>query len=509
MTTTTDGTRAPMTVHAFARLVGGLDDAARSVAGALAENPALLAEVPDELLEVFTVALHRAADRSTAAATMTTGRLERQVGSVRGKLVAGRYASTARFLQIEVGMGAPQARAAVARGRDLDTHSTRIADAWAAGAITGGAVRDLTVGVTDVLRRSSRTDTPIARGEALDHLLPIAERGDLDRLHRAVGELRLRIDPDGTTEDALFAFENQTLSIVEAGSMFRVSGWITPEAAAATATVLDTLGRRIADQQLADVAHDPDCESLAVPDDDCSCGARGRAERAAGLRPDQLRALALGELMTDRLSDADLGSHHRVAPHVTVIADLTDAAGPVIGRLQLSGTDDETLLGEHTVDRLLCDADVTRVLTTTAAVPVGSAASGEGSDAVEAVDAPVDAYLAAVAATLEAMARSVLYVGYAERTVSARLRRALEARDGHCVFPGCRAHARRCHAHHVLPWQHGGPTDLPNLALLCPTHHVAVHEGGWTMALRDGATGHEQGCWEFTPPLSRTRRLRP
>jgi len=464
MTTTTDGTRAPMTVHAFARLVEGLADAVRSVAGALAENPTLLAEVPDELLEVFTVSLHRAADGSTAAATLVTGRLERQVGSVRGKLVAGRYASTTRFLQVEVGMSAPQARAAVARGRDLDTHSTRIADAWAAGAITGGAVRDLTVGVSDVLRRSSRTDTPIARAEALDHLMPIAERGDLDRLHRAVGELRLRIDPDGTTEDALFAFENQTLSIIEAGSMFRVSGWITPEAAAATTTVLETLGRRIADQQLADVAHEPDCESLAHADDDCSCGARARAERAAGLRPDQLRALALGELMTDRLSDADLGSHHRVAPHVTVIADLTDAAGPVIGRLQLSGTDGETLLGEQTVDRLLCDADITRVLTTTAAVPVGTAASGEGSDAVEAVDAPVDAYLAAVAATLEAMARSVLYVGYAERTVSARLRRALEARDGHCVFPGCRAHARRCHAHHVLPWQHGGATDLPNLA---------------------------------------------
>lgn len=124
------------------------------------------------------------------------------------------------------------------------------------------------------------------------------------------------------------------------------------------------------------------------------------------------------------------------------------------------------------------------------------------------MDAPVDAYLAAVTATLEAMARSVLYVGYAERTVSARLRRALEARDGHCVFPGCRAHARRCHAHHVLPWQQGGATDLPNLALLCVTHHVAVHEGGWSMTLKAGWTGHEQDCWEFTPPLARSRRLR-
>ena len=67
----------------------------------------------------------------------------------------------------------------MARGRDLDTHSTRVADAWLAGAIPGGAVRELTLGVTDVLRSSSRTDTPVARGEALDRLLPVARAGDV------------------------------------------------------------------------------------------------------------------------------------------------------------------------------------------------------------------------------------------------------------------------------------------------------------------------------------------
>lgn len=101
MTSTDDGTRAPMTVHGFARLVEGLRVAAREVSGALAEDPSLLAEVPDELLESFTLALHDAADATTAAATVVTGRLERQVGSVRGKLVAGRYPSTSRFLQAE------------------------------------------------------------------------------------------------------------------------------------------------------------------------------------------------------------------------------------------------------------------------------------------------------------------------------------------------------------------------------------------------------------------------
>lgn len=530
MTSTTDGTRAPMTVREFVRRAEALHADARALSSALADDPSLLAELPDELLESCTRDLHLAVDAASASATMVTGRLDRRVGSVRGKHIAGRYATTARFLEAETGMSRTQARAVVGRGRDLDTHSTRVADAWAAGLVRGGMIRDLTLGVTDVLRRSARVDTPVARDEALDHLLPLAAAGDQARLSCAVGEMRLRIDPEGTTEEALFAFENQQLSIVEAGSMFRVTGWLSPEAAVATRTVLDRLGRAIADQQLGDVTHDSDCEHLQSPDDECSCGAVDRARRAAGLRPEQLRALALGELMTDRLDDAELGSHHRVAPHVTVIADLTDAAAPLMGRLQTDDDDGEVLLGEQTLDRLLCDSDVTRVITTTAQLtpPSGDAEprtteSSRSADArpeeqraaasLEMADTSSrsagDAYLAAVITTLEAMARSVLYVGHSERTVSARLRRALEVRDGHCVFPGCRARVARCHAHHVLPWQHGGATDLPNLALVCVAHHVALHEGGWTMALRPGVTGHERDCWEFTPPPLRARRLRP
>lgn len=496
MTSTTDGTRTPITVAGLARLVDQARTATRAVATALADDPTLLAEVPDELLETFTVALHQAADSSTAAATVVTGRLERQVGSVRGRLIAGRYASTTRFLQVEAGMSTAQARAIVARGRDLDTHSTRVADAWLAGLLPGGAVRALTVGVTDVLRRSTRTDTPIARGEAFDHLLPLAERGDPDRLNRAVTELRLRIDPEGTTEEAQFAFENQTLSIVEAGSMWRVSGWLSPEAAIATRTVLEAGARQIAEQQLAGVDHDPGCEQVADCTAACSCGATDRARRTAGLRQDHLRALALGEVMTAKLDDAALGSHHRVAPHVTVVVDTSEVAAPLVGRVAVPGHDGDVPLGGQSLDRLLCDADITRVLTTAAA------------DDVEPV-AAANTYLDAVVTTLDAMARSVLYVGRSERTVGARLRRALEIRDGHCVFPGCRARVARCHAHHVQHWRHDGPTDLPNLALLCLTHHVAVHEGGWALTLKPGATGHEQDCWQFTPPLQRSRRLRP
>lgn len=496
-----DATPAPVTVPGFLRLVAHAREAAAAVAAALAADPALLAELSDEALGSAALALHAAVDSVSASATVVTGRLEREVGGVRGKLVAGRYPSTARFLEKEARLSPAAARTAVARGRDLDTHSTRVADAWLAGAIPGGAVRELTLGVTDVLRRSSRTDTPVARGEALDRLLPVAQAGDVRLLQREVAELKLRIDPDGTTEDALFAFENQSLSIVDAGSMFRIAGWLTPETAVATRTVLDAASRQIAQEQIGEVAHDPDCDVPLVPDATCSCGEIDRARRVAGLRHDQLMARALDEVMRGRLDDATLGSHHRVAPHITLVADVTDAAAPVMGRLAVPGTDHDVVVGDQTVNRLLCDADVTRVLTMQGWRGTSGAESGAARSS--------DGFLATVVTTLDALARSVLYVGRSERTVSARLRRALDVRDEHCTFPGCRARVSRCHAHHVLPWQDDGPTELPNMALLCVAHHHAVHEGGWTMRLAAGSSGHERGCWEFTPPPTRRRPPRP
>ncbi|MFV8231493.1 DUF222 domain-containing protein [Mycolicibacterium fortuitum] len=71
-------------------------------------------------------------------------------------------------------------------------------------------------------------------------------------------------------------------------------------------------------------------------------------------------------------------------------------------------------------------------------------------------------------------------VGRATRTISRRLRRALEHRDRCCVVPGCGA-TRGLHAHHIVHWEDGGPTDLDNLVLVCPYHHRLHHRGGITI----------------------------
>lgn len=70
--------------------------------------------------------------------------------------------------------------------------------------------------------------------------------------------------------------------------------------------------------------------------------------------------------------------------------------------------------------------------------------------------------------------------GRARRTISPALRRALMARDQHCVFPGC-TNKRRLDGHHVEHWIENGDTDPENVTLLCRRHHRLVHEGRYAM----------------------------
>ena len=70
-----------------------------------------------------------------------------------------------------------------------------------------------------------------------------------------------------------------------------------------------------------------------------------------------------------------------------------------------------------------------------------------------------------------------LSVGMSSRFASPAQRVALAVRDQGCGYRGCTRAARRCHAHHVIDWRAGGPTDLENLILLCAYHHRMVHLG--------------------------------
>jgi hypothetical protein len=104
-------------------------------------------------------------------------------------------------------------------------------------------------------------------------------------------------------------------------------------------------------------------------------------------------------------------------------------------------------ISSKTVERLACDCSVTRILL--------------GSDSM------------------------IIDVGRAKRVISGPQRKALNARDMGCVWPGCDRPASWTSAHHIDHWIRGGSGDLPNLALLCYRHHWMVHEGNWQIVRGD------------------------
>jgi Domain of unknown function (DUF222) len=98
---------------------------------------------------------------------------------------------------------------------------------------------------------------------------------------------------------------------------------------------------------------------------------------------------------------------------------------------------------------------------------------------------------------------SILDYGWTTRTIPANLWAALVIRDQTCRFPGCDRPPQWCEAHHVQPWEHGGPTAITNLVCLCSRHHHLLHGPGWHARL------HPDGTFEVTAPDGRTRLTSP
>ncbi len=76
-----------------------------------------------------------------------------------------------------------------------------------------------------------------------------------------------------------------------------------------------------------------------------------------------------------------------------------------------------------------------------------------------------------------------LAVGRSYRTATDAQRAALRVMYQTCAL--CDVRFDHCEIHHIIEWEHGGPTDLNNLIPLCGVHHERVHHTGWQIALDD------------------------
>ncbi|MHA7304139.1 HNH endonuclease signature motif containing protein [Arthrobacter sp. TMN-49] len=82
--------------------------------------------------------------------------------------------------------------------------------------------------------------------------------------------------------------------------------------------------------------------------------------------------------------------------------------------------------------------------------------------------------------------QNILNVGRTQRLFTSAQRKILFARDLGCSFPDCTIPAHWTEAHHIIPWQNGGETNIDNAALLCSYHHALLHRSAWTVTLKNG-----------------------
>ncbi len=444
----------------------------------------------------LTTALWAASDRARAAAVHATGEL-----NTSGELLAIGFVSTATWLKKVIRLSDSDARAAVAASRGVRHEFASSWEAWNSHDISGAAFREITVGLTALYKGFPRRQRRDAIAVAEGILIGVARAGTVTDVRRTLGTIRAVVDPDAGMAAMLAAYDDQSLAVHEVGAMFTISGYLTKQAAATVMTTLDLI-------------IDGWYRSGSLPPEDQPTGSGDDDTRTRRRRRPHLMALALAEMARRQLESGDLGSRHEARPHIRLVANVTDIARDLPGELHLPGQGAPSLLPAESVRRILCDADITAVVTGQAAArasaegraPAGLGGAAGGGSASVTPGTPRGISAPDLNDWLRHQATSVLYVGRTRRTAPRGLRIALEIRDRHCAFPDCTVDTSRCEAHHVTYWRHHGQTALDNMALLCTQHHHLVHEGGWGITAKGGVDPGTTGYWEFTHP---DRRRQP
>jgi len=273
-----------------------------------------------------------------------------------------------------------------------------------------------------------RALTRVATPENETDLLELAKGCTAAQLERVVRGFRLGSRQDETERERARHESREFCVFPDEEGMYVVRGRLTPEQGAllmrAVEAASDALFR---ERGLAEVPENGSAEPSE------RAAAQRRAD-AIGVVAERALAAGFGQSSAESPVSGTRAERYQVVLHVD--SDTLSADGSGLGRSEL---EDGTRVSAETSRRLACDASV---------VPIRH---GRGANDLD--------------------------VGRRTRTIPPSLRRALEARDRGCRFPGCGL--RFTDAHHVKHWADGGETAFENLVLLCSHHHRLVHEEGW------------------------------
>jgi hypothetical protein len=262
------------------------------------------------------------------------------------------------------------------------------------------------------------------------------------RLRQWCVQAAARLDQDGTEPAEVIRQRQRSLHLVDqADGTAKLSGRLTPHAAAALRAVLGPL-------------------SAPAPADDGTRDDRTAAQRRHdGLADACTRLLRSGTLPDSGGADTTIlvtidyrDLLHRYWNSTSAQAQDaradSNSATDTSGSTAAGGANTSTGYGVTSYGTLIPVAELLRRAADARIIPVVLNDSG-----------------------------GVMAYGRSRRLASPAQRRALAARDGGCVRPGCTVPADWCEVNHVQRWEHGGTTDITNMALVCPHDHADLDRG--------------------------------
>ena len=175
---------------------------------------------------------------------------------------------------------------------------------------------------------------------------------------------------------------------------------------------------------------------------DAAVAAAKTRQQDPDLTFDQLQADTLVELITrPDTAQVPAGAETRRVPEVIVLIDL-DTLRHGLHDHGIAETADGNPLPADTIRRMCCDADI------------------------------IPAVLNAHGATID--------VGRERRVATRHQRRALRAMHTTCAHPDCTVRFDNCQIHHVVPWEHGGPSATSPTCCRCapPTTTTSTKAAG-------------------------------
>jgi Domain of unknown function (DUF222) len=359
------------------------------------------------------------------------------------------------------------------------------------------------------------------RADADAILLAAAQGGaDLAGLSGLAEEMFRRTAPPDPDEDDR-GFRDR---YVHLDGLFRgggdLDGNLTPECHAALRAALDSVGKRtgpedlrsedqrnhdaleeichrvIAEHDLPDVAGQPTMVQLHVTLDQLR-GLPGAPDAEAAWLAGRAAGDGQPGWAASRAAAEAYACDAKIVPVVTAHIDPDSLAGLVHAFLARGGWKLPCGAEDHDASDL-CDGDGSGAPVSDGGTRPPDPTAARLTDtllryAIDALSGPAGlaSHLRTTLPGIQSYGISLpLDTGAPTETVPSHLRRAVIARDRHCVFPGCAQRPARCQVHHVLPRAKGGVTALHNLTLLCTFHHlIAIHRWGWTLTLHgDGTT---------------------